>query len=95
MAFSSKELLVSDRIFSKGTLRYWRMLPFLVWLADLTGELMRELTLVAPKMDDSSDMKSKMDVMLQSVMKIENGATIEGHKTIVDVAVLWDATISP
>lgn len=36
-------------------------------------EIYRELTLVAPKMDDSSDMKSKMDVMLQSVMKIENG----------------------
>lgn len=35
-------------------------------------EIYRELTLVAPKMDDSSDMKSKMDVMLQSVMKIEN-----------------------
>lgn len=36
-------------------------------------EIYRELTLVAPKMDDSSDMKTKMDVMLQSVMKIENG----------------------
>ncbi|KAI3696182.1 hypothetical protein L1987_79192 [Smallanthus sonchifolius] len=35
-------------------------------------EIYRELTLVAPKMDDSSDMKTKMDVMLQSVMKIEN-----------------------
>lgn len=39
-------------------------------------EIYRELTLVAPKMDDSSDMKSKMDVMLQSVMKIENGIAI-------------------
>nr|XP_043612969.1 translin-associated protein X [Erigeron canadensis] len=35
-------------------------------------EIYRELTLVAPKMDDSLDMKTKMDVMLQSVMKIEN-----------------------
>lgn len=35
-------------------------------------EIYRELTLVAPKMDDSSDMRSKMDTMLQSVMKIEN-----------------------
>ncbi|GER43821.1 translin-associated protein X [Striga asiatica] len=35
-------------------------------------EIYRELSLVAPKMDDSSDMKTKMDVMLQSVMKIEN-----------------------
>ncbi|GJU60606.1 translin-associated protein X [Tanacetum coccineum] len=63
-------------------------------------EIYRELTLVAPKIDDSSDMNSKMDVMLQSVMKIENvpimfqiGTTTEGHKTIVDVSVLWDATI--
>ncbi|KAK9059983.1 hypothetical protein SSX86_020687 [Deinandra increscens subsp. villosa] len=35
-------------------------------------EIYRELTLVAPNMDDSSDMRTKMDVMLQSVMKIEN-----------------------
>ncbi|KAI3734075.1 hypothetical protein L6452_13536 [Arctium lappa] len=35
-------------------------------------EIYRELTLVAPKMDDTSDMKTKMDTMLQSVMKIEN-----------------------
>ncbi|KAL7586627.1 uncharacterized protein LOC111904369 [Lactuca sativa] len=35
-------------------------------------EIYRELTLLAPKMDESWDMKSKMDVMLQSVMKIEN-----------------------
>lgn len=36
-------------------------------------DIYRELTLVVPHMDDSSDMKTKMDVMLQSVMKIENG----------------------
>ena len=36
-------------------------------------DIYRELTLVAPIMDDSYDMKSKMDTMLQSVTKIENG----------------------
>ncbi|GMN42061.1 hypothetical protein TIFTF001_011286 [Ficus carica] len=35
-------------------------------------DIYRELTLVAPIMDDSYDMKSKMDTMLQSVTKIEN-----------------------
>ncbi|KAK4788076.1 hypothetical protein SAY86_019395 [Trapa natans] len=35
-------------------------------------EIHRELTLVVPLMDDSHDMKTKMEVMLQSVMKIEN-----------------------
>ena len=36
-------------------------------------DLHRELTLLVPGMDDNHDMKTKMDVMLQSVMKIENG----------------------
>lgn len=36
-------------------------------------DIYRELTLLAPDMDDNSDMKTKMDTMLQSVMKIENG----------------------
>lgn len=36
-------------------------------------DIYRELTLVVPHMDDSSDMKTKMETMLQSVMKIENG----------------------
>ncbi|XP_076955996.1 uncharacterized protein LOC143631016 [Bidens hawaiensis] len=48
-------------------------------------EIYRELTLVAPKMDDSSDMKTKMDVMLQSVMKIENacfGVHVRGSEYI-------------
>lgn len=36
-------------------------------------EIYRELTLLAPVMYDSSDMKSKMDTMLQSLMKIEKG----------------------
>ncbi|KAL3501540.1 hypothetical protein ACH5RR_035989 [Cinchona calisaya] len=35
-------------------------------------EIYRMLTVIAPEMDDSSDMKTKMDTMLQSVMKIEN-----------------------
>ncbi|PKI64449.1 hypothetical protein CRG98_015174 [Punica granatum] len=35
-------------------------------------EIHRKLTLVVPLMDDSDDMKKKMDTMLQSVMKIEN-----------------------
>lgn len=36
-------------------------------------DIYREFTLLAPDMDDSSDIKQKMDTMLQSVMKIENG----------------------
>ncbi|CAI9096410.1 OLC1v1032557C3 [Oldenlandia corymbosa var. corymbosa] len=35
-------------------------------------EIYRKLTVLAPLMDDSYDMKTKMDTMLQSVMKIEN-----------------------
>ncbi|KAL9246316.1 hypothetical protein vseg_019865 [Gypsophila vaccaria] len=35
-------------------------------------DLHRHLTLLVPHMDDSYDMKQKMDTMLQSVMKIEN-----------------------
>lgn len=36
-------------------------------------DLHRELTVLVPAMDDNHDMKTKMDIMLQSVMKIENG----------------------
>nr|POF04670.1 translin-associated protein x [Quercus suber] len=36
-------------------------------------DIYRELTLLVPHMDDSYDIKTKMDTMLQSVMKIENG----------------------
>ncbi|AQK89415.1 Translin family protein [Zea mays] len=36
-------------------------------------DIYRELTLVVPLMDDNSEMKKKMEVMLQSVVKIENG----------------------
>ncbi|XP_073302641.1 uncharacterized protein [Primulina huaijiensis] len=35
-------------------------------------EIYRELTLIAPKMAESLDMRTKMDTMLQSVMKVEN-----------------------
>lgn len=35
-------------------------------------DLHRELTIIVPDMDESHDMRSKMDTMLQSVMKIEN-----------------------
>ncbi|KAG0460897.1 hypothetical protein HPP92_021194 [Vanilla planifolia] len=38
----------------------------------LLGNIYRELTLLAPIMDDSSEMKKKLEVMLQSVTKIEN-----------------------
>ncbi|XP_031121853.1 translin-associated protein X [Ipomoea triloba] len=41
-------------------------------ICNFVREIHRELTLVAPLMEDSSDMKTKMDTMLQSVMKIEN-----------------------
>lgn len=36
-------------------------------------DIYRELTLVVPLLDDSSDMETKMVTMLQSVVKIENG----------------------
>lgn len=42
-------------------------------------EIYRKLTVLAPDMDDSSDMKTKMDTMLQSVMKIENGKCATMH----------------
>ncbi|KAI9170107.1 hypothetical protein LWI28_022708 [Acer negundo] len=35
-------------------------------------DIYRELTLLFPLMDDNSDMKTKMDTMLESVVKIEN-----------------------
>ncbi|KAL3824005.1 hypothetical protein ACJIZ3_020034 [Penstemon smallii] len=47
-------------------------LEFAQKICRFVREIYRELLLIAPKMEDSSDMKSKMDVMLQSVMKIEN-----------------------
>lgn len=41
-------------------------------ICQFVRQIHRELMLVVPKMDDSYDMKSKMEVMLQSVIKIEN-----------------------
>lgn len=48
-------------------------LDFAKNICQFVRDIYRELTLLAPNMDDSSDMKTKMDTMLQSVMKIENG----------------------
>ncbi|KAK2408060.1 Translin family protein [Trifolium repens] len=47
-------------------------LEFAEKICSFARDIYRELTLVVPHMDDSSDMKTKMDTMLQSVMKIEN-----------------------
>ncbi|KAL3655033.1 hypothetical protein CASFOL_000819 [Castilleja foliolosa] len=48
-------------------------LEFAQKICRFVREIYRDLMLITPKMDDSSDMKMKMDVMLQSVIKIENG----------------------
>lgn len=47
-------------------------LDFAMKICDFVREIYRELTLIVPIMDDSHDMKTKMDTMLQSVIKIEN-----------------------
>ncbi|XP_050130397.1 uncharacterized protein LOC126607031 isoform X1 [Malus sylvestris] len=47
-------------------------LEFADKICKFVREIYRELTLVVPFMDESNDMKTKMDTMLQSVMKIEN-----------------------
>lgn len=53
-------------------------------ICEFVREIYRELTLVVPFMDDSHDVKPKMDTMLQSVMKIENGiaSTVFLHLTM-------------
>ncbi|RYR27446.1 hypothetical protein Ahy_B01g051476 isoform C [Arachis hypogaea] len=48
-------------------------LEFAQKICRFARDIYRELTLVVPHMDDSHDMKTKMEIMLQSVMKIENG----------------------
>lgn len=48
-------------------------LEFAEKICRFVRDIYRELTLLAPDMDDKSDMRTKMDTMLQSVMKIENG----------------------
>ncbi|KAI3914605.1 hypothetical protein MKX01_011752, partial [Papaver californicum] len=62
------------------------VVDYLLGLVDLTEELMRlamgrisegelqYLTLVVPHMDENSEMKKKMEVMLQSVVKIDTGS---------------------
>ncbi|GAA0139793.1 hypothetical protein LIER_01269 [Lithospermum erythrorhizon] len=47
-------------------------LDFAEMICKFVREIYRKLTLLAPEMDDSYDMKTKMETMLQSVMKIEN-----------------------
>ncbi|XP_050277600.1 uncharacterized protein LOC126719081 isoform X3 [Quercus robur] len=47
-------------------------LEFAEKICRFVRDIYRELTLLVPHMDDSYDMKTKMDTMLQSVMKIEN-----------------------
>ncbi|XP_062162963.1 uncharacterized protein LOC133869882 [Alnus glutinosa] len=47
-------------------------LDFAEKICRFVRDIYRMLTLLVPNMDDSSDMKTKMDTMLQSVMKIEN-----------------------
>ncbi|XP_038885503.1 translin-associated protein X isoform X2 [Benincasa hispida] len=51
---------------SDGELEYAEM------ICRFVRDIYRELTLLVPHMDDTSDMKMKMDTMLQSLMKIEN-----------------------
>lgn len=48
-------------------------LDFAEKICSFVREIYRNLTLIAPEMDDSQDMKQKMETMLQSVIKIENG----------------------
>ncbi|XP_023002801.1 translin-associated protein X [Cucurbita maxima] len=47
-------------------------LEFAKKICRFVRDIYRELTLLVPHMDDNSDMKMKMDTMLQSTMKIEN-----------------------
>lgn len=48
-------------------------LEFAEKICRFVQNIYREMTLLASYMDDNTDMKMKMDTMLQSVMKIENG----------------------
>jgi predicted translin family RNA/ssDNA-binding protein len=45
-------------------------------ICSFVRDIYRELTLVVPLMDENSEMKKKMEVMRQSVVKIENGITL-------------------
>ncbi|XP_037495163.1 translin-associated protein X isoform X1 [Jatropha curcas] len=48
-------------------------LEFAEKICGFVREIYRQLNLIVPHMDDSSDMKTKMETMLQSILKIENG----------------------
>ena len=54
-------------------------LEFAKKICRFVRDIYRELTLLVPHMDDNSDMKMKMDTMLQSTMKIENGISLNVH----------------
>jgi predicted translin family RNA/ssDNA-binding protein len=45
-------------------------------ICQFVRDLYRELIVIVPLMDDHVEMKKKMEVMLQSVIKIENGITV-------------------
>ncbi|XLS47647.1 hypothetical protein HN51_022005, partial [Arachis hypogaea] len=47
-------------------------LEFAQMICIFARHIYRVLTFVVPHMDDSHDMKTKLEIMLQSVMKIEN-----------------------
>lgn len=51
-------------------------LEFAEKICRFSRDIYRELTLVVPLMDNNSDMKTKMDTMLQNVLKIENGMAL-------------------
>lgn len=60
-------------------------LEFAEKICSFARDIYREFTLVVPSMDDSTDMKTKMDTMLQSVVKIENacyGVHVRGSEYI-------------
>lgn len=45
-------------------------------ICQFVQDLYRELIVIVPLMDDNADMKKKMEVMLQSAIKIENGIVV-------------------
>ena len=45
-------------------------------ICNFVRDLYKDLSLVAPIMDDNFEMNKKMEVMLQSLVKIENGMTM-------------------
>jgi hypothetical protein len=51
-----------------------RVLEYAEKFCKFAREIYRKMIVVAPEMEDSSDMKTKMDTMLQSIMKIENSS---------------------